>query len=499
MSELGYAWLTKKFGLKYRPLLHKSFIGPRSVTKYPDGTVNEFYINQYDPGDSPLDHVVFALKYDGWDFNLLSEVLKHIPAQEVADFVAARPTGKYSKQIGYLFEKLTGNEVPLARAVVGNYVTILDPDQFVTTTPTKIPQWRIDDNMLGSSRFSPLIRRTEKIHRIERARWDERIDDTLNLFPKDLLTRALSFLYFKETRSSFAIEREEVGEQKMDRFVALLHRAGTSEHPLSPRHLTELQNAIVDPRYEEREFREIQNYIGETGINFREIVHSVGTPPPHLSSLMEGLGEFYEMSGDLHPVLRAAAISFPFVFIHPFIDGNGRIHRYLIHDILARGGIGRTNLLLPISATILSNMDLYDACLESFSKPLMAATDYTFQGEQNLVVQNPDEIVSFFRYPDLTRQCEFLGDMLEETIDRAIPEEIRFLESFDQARANIVAIVDMPERKRELILRRLHENKGRLGRKSRERDFSELTDNEITRIEEAFRAAFAKEFEENTD
>ena len=30
-------------------------------------------------------------------------------------------------------------------------------------------------------------------------------------------------------------------------------------------------------------------------------------------------------SVDLHPILRAAAISFPFVFSHPFEGGNGRL------------------------------------------------------------------------------------------------------------------------------------------------------------------------------
>jgi Fic family protein len=35
-----------------------------------------------------------------------------------------------------------------------------------------------------------------------------------------------------------------------------------------------------------------------------------------------------------HPVLAAASIAFGFVFIHPFEDGNGRIHRYIIHHLL---------------------------------------------------------------------------------------------------------------------------------------------------------------------
>jgi len=47
-----------------------------------------------------------------------------------------------------------------------------------------------------------------------------------------------------------------------------------------------------------------------------------------LSVLMDGLLEAYKLlnESDYNPVLMAALIAFGFVFIHPFEDGNGRIH-----------------------------------------------------------------------------------------------------------------------------------------------------------------------------
>ena len=42
-------------------------------------------------------------------------------------------------------------------------------------------------------------------------------------------------------------------------------------------------------------------------------------------------------------------------FCTPFEDGNGRIHRFLIHNILARQGFTPEGVMFPISAPMLKN------------------------------------------------------------------------------------------------------------------------------------------------
>lgn len=49
---------------------------------------------------------------------------------------------------------------------------------------------------------------------------------------------------------------------------------------------------------------------------------------------------------------------------HPFLDGNGRIHRFLIHDLLTRDSLTEQGLIIPVSAHMLNNMKDYDAALE---------------------------------------------------------------------------------------------------------------------------------------
>ena len=492
MDPVGSTWLVERYALKVRPLAHRSYIGPKMARREEaNGIVEEQYIRSYDPGNDPLDHLVFALKYDELDLDLFAKVFRQIAPVEMAEFVARTPSGKFARQIGFWYELLTSSEVPLAVKVTGNYENLLDEGRYVTAAcPVRSARWRITNNALGDRRFLPLIRRTAAIRAIEETDWNALLSETLRPFSQEVLHRALSYLYFKETKSSFAIEREEAGASRTEKFVAMLHQAGREESPLDEAVLTRLQNAIVDERYREAGFRSIQNYVGQTTAYFREIIHTIGAPPALLADVMDGLTGYFEASENLHPILRAAAISFPFVFIHPFEDGNGRLHRYLIHDVLARSGIGGDGIILPVSAEILINLRAYDACLEQFSKPLLATAEYHLDEAGQLTVDNPSDIDGFYRYPDVTPQAEFLAQMLRRTIQHAIPEEIHFLQKFDRARQAIAEIVDMPDRKRELLLMRLYKNSGKLARKRREGEFAELTDLEIAEIEEAYRLAF---------
>jgi len=51
--------------------------------------------------------------------------------------------------------------------------------------------------------------------------------------------------------------------------------------------------------------------------------------------------------------------SFGYVYVYPFEDGNGRTHRFLIHDILVRNKVVPNETILPVSAQILIQMEHY--------------------------------------------------------------------------------------------------------------------------------------------
>ena len=223
--------------------------------------------------------------------------------------------------------------------------------------------------------------------------------------------------------------------------------------------------------------------------DFSELIHYISPPPTAVRPLMEGLLNAALRQEGLHPVIRAAVASFTFVYIHPFEDGNGRIHRYLLHEFLARDRFTPPGILLPISAAMLADERAYDVALEDFSRKILALANYTIDGKGVMTVTNHDQLETYYRFPDLTPQVEYLFTTIAQTIRTELPAELEFLRKFDLAHTAIRQIVDMPDKKLRLLHNLLRQNKGRLS-KNKRADFSELSDKEVEAIEAAFTEAF---------
>src|SRR6201999_3921261 len=183
----------------------------------------------------------------------------------------------------------------------------------------------------------------------------------------------------------------------------------------------------------------------------------------------------------LDPVIAATALAFGFVYVHPFVDGNGRIHRYLIHHVLAQRGFNPSGIVFPISAAILERLDAYRAILEDYSKRLLPAIDWRPTADGNVEVLN--DTTDFYRFFDATPHAEFLYACVRKTIEEDLPREIKFLARYDQFRSHIEAIADMPDRTIDLLFRFLHQNGGQLSKRAREQDFAQLTAAEVSAIE----------------
>ena len=489
----GYTALVERFDLDVIPNWHTSHVLPRGIHRRNSNrsTVADEYSATYWPGDGFGDQLEFALKYDGTNLGILAALFDTVAQSDVLAYVRSKPMGIYVRRTWYLYEFLTGRRLPLDDLPPrGSYVDLLDPAAYYTATPgRRVRRQRVNDNLLGGSRHCPTVRRTKELDAHEAADLPRRCREVASGYPQGLLSRALGYLYEKEAKSSFAIERVELDARRTERFIALLQDAEQQDH-CSRDALIDLQNRIVDPRFRDAGYRQSQNYVGQSVGFDREIVHFVGAKPGALDTLMAGLLDAHQRmeAGNVHPVVHAAAIAYAFVFLHPFEDGNGRIHRFLMHNILARRGFTPAGMIVPVSATMLNRPEDYDASLEAFSRQLMPLVDYVLDDDGRMTVRN--ETASWYRFIDLTAQAEALFRFLEIAIEVELAPEFEFFARYDESKAAMQEIVDMPDRKVDLFIRLCVQNRGRLSANKRESQFAMLTDAEVRAMEQAVQDAW---------
>ena len=491
----GYQFLLQSLGIKGLPNWHQSFVayGNSSQCMMADGQVIEVFRSQYWPGDTIGEHLEFALKYDGVNPQLLFLIFQRMDLSLLVAYIQSKPTSKYTRQLWFWYEYLLNERLPLEDATSGNYVEMLDSRQYYTLSSAaskRSKRHRVIDNLLGVSNFCPIVRRTEKLEQNNPVEIHSRCTKIQEQYSPEYLKRALGFLYTKETKSSFEIEREKPSPSRQERFIALLEQASKDDF-CSKDLLIQLQNQVVDVRFADSDYRVSQNYVGESLGYGRERIHYVCPKPSDIHNLMDGLLACHQrmMSDSLcSPIVHASVVSYGFVFLHPFEDGNGRIHRFLLHNIFALRGLVPTGLMFPISATMLKYPSLYDGSLEHLSKPLMRLLDYTLTDMGEMKVEQ--ETKQFYQYLDFTVQAETLLDFVLKTIDEELATELEFLHAYDQAKREILSIVDMPNRMVDLLIQVCLNNQGKLSARKRASHFDFLEDEEVLQIERVFQEYF---------
>jgi len=485
----GYAWFVEKFKLNVMPHWHISAISTATIHKSTsnNGIITDIYPKSYLPEETTGGHLEFALKYDGVNLCYLSLIFNLEEQDDILGYIQRRPTGKYARRIWFLFEFLTKKKLPIPDMTQGNYIHLLEPDQYYAVTPgERIQRCRIINNLCGNHKFCPVIRRSEKMRQMESEDFQMQCQEIITSYPSELLRRALSYLYNKETKSSFKIENISPDTSRAERFMGLLALAEHQDF-CEKNLLIDLQNRTVDTRFANRDYRTDRNYVGQTVSYQEQIVHYICPVPEHLPDLMEGLLHSHQTmkNGNVPAIVHAAVVAYGFVFFHPFDDGNGRIQRFLIHNILAVQGFIPKGLMFPVSAVMLKNPSLYDSSLEAYSRNLMKLVDYSLDDMGQITVHN--DISCWYRYIDMTFQAESLYNFIKLTIETELVHELDFLASYDKIKKTVQEIIDMPDRLIDLFIRLCLQNNGTLSGKKRAAHFDFLTDQELNLMEKAVR------------
>ena len=485
----GYAALIGAYGLRVPLPRTLSAIGERHRRMEEGGW--RIYSPRYAPDASLEDHLTFALKYEGLDLAVLKRLFLAAGGGSVEVIVRAKPTGSYARRIWFLYEWLTGERLDLQDADRGAYPHVVDPDRQYAVPAETSSRHRVKNNLPGTPEFCPLVFKTETLERFGGLNLQARARQAAAAVPRDLLLRTAVFLLLKDSRSSFAIEGERPRPDRIQRWGRAIGQAG--RQPIDLDELLRLQRIVIgDFRFLRPGLRTEGGFVGEHDRDTRmPIPVHISARPDDLAGLVDGMMAFDRQAAhQLDPVVAASVLAFGFVFVHPFEDGNGRLHRYLIHHVLAERGFNPPGVVFPVSSVILDRMDGYRAALDDYSRRLLPAVDWASTDDGNVRVLN--DTGDFYRFFDATPQAEFLYACVQRTIEQDLPQEAAFLERYDAFRAELNLMLDLPDRLADLLFRFLQQNGGILSQRGREREFAALTDQEVERIEAAYREAFGK-------
>ncbi|HJV20001.1 MAG TPA: Fic family protein [Sediminibacterium sp.] len=447
---------------------------------------------RYMPEDTLIGHLTFALKYEGVDLGILKKLFEKLEAAQISRLIAKEPTGQYSRKLWFLYEWLMDLQLDIPDLVTGNYIDLIDETiQFAYHGAEKSKRHRVRNNLPGVKDFCPMIRKTALLERFINLDLSERIKKMIGKIHPDVMARTAAFLLLKDSKASYAIEGERPPQNRAQRWGRAIGQAGLK--PISKDELIRLQQIVIDsPRFTKMGFREQEGFIGE-----HDRRH--GTPiPDHISArqkdldkLMAGLiatNQKLENDQTYDAVLAAAIIAFGFVFIHPFVDGNGRIHRYLIHHVLLSKGYVSKGIIFPVSAIILEKLDEYRGVLEDFSTPRLDLIKWKPDENNNVEVLN--DTIDMYRYFDATKQVEFLYSCVQQTVEQTIPGEVAYLEKYDLMKDYLDNLFEMPDKTVAMLVRFLEQGNGKLSERAKMKEFNNLTVAEVYAIENKYQEIF---------
>ncbi|MDE1999743.1 MAG: Fic family protein [Burkholderiales bacterium] len=423
------------------------------------------------PAPDLLQHALFAIKHEGVRLNLLTAALRHIAPLQLVEAFRAAPNGVYVRKLCHLWEALYQQRLPQLGdpGVTARYVPLFDPADYIVGEGHRDARWRIEFNGLGDLHFCPVVRKTPALM----ALIDKDILGQAQAFVESvgeaMLERALNWAYLSETEGSFAIEGEAPTADKAALFAALLRRAH-EQRPLTEEWLVELQNAAISNPFDKAvQFRTEQNRLqrdvpGAAGVTYVP-------PAPELAvDLMNGLMRLTnQRAAELDPLVHAAVVSFAFVFIHPFMDGNGRLSRYLIHHCLGQSGRLPPQFLLPISVAMKKHEAEYLHALTTFSKPARQLCQVTWVGDEHYTYEWAPEADTWFRYMDLSEAATFTLAMAEASLDTHMRQEVDFLALFDRVKRYINERHDLRGSDLANLIVTIFQNKGTLSNNRRKR------------------------------
>lgn len=172
---------------------------------------------RYMPEQTIQGQLTFALRREDIDLLVLKRILEKFEPSVIETWVRSEPKGSSARRAWFFYETLTGRRLNLEDASGVTAVNALDSKRYFTAKGVLSKRHRVNDNLLGTKRFIPLIRRTEALERYLAANIAEKAHQVVGRVGAHLIARAASFLLLADSRASFEIEGERAPRNRLER------------------------------------------------------------------------------------------------------------------------------------------------------------------------------------------------------------------------------------------------------------------------------------------
>lgn len=493
---LGYEALIRRYQLRV-PSLRSVSVGvdravERHITTAAGDERIELPLQRLGDTDSLVGQLTFALKREWLNLSVLGAVFDHEDAlQAVQNWLDDKPSSKYARMAAHLAEWLTGHEFAYKLPPGTPRAPLLDSKAYITGPAVPDTKFGVSHNLVGSPAFSPLIRRTEKLDALLAENLGAKIAVALDSVEPELLARAIDFLYLSETRSTYNIEDEIPDNNRAAKFRRLLEHAGEPGR-LREEQVIQWQSQIVGPPSVEGSYRNGQNWLSRPSGRLRNIADFIPPPPALVGPMMEGVADVAMLASSkgLHPVIAAACAAFGLVYVHPLFDGNGRLHRFLLHHVLRQSGFTPAGVVLPLSARMLKDLPRYSALLKNYSRPRTELLDYLLDADSATILVKSPQPTWLYAYFDATELCEFILECVKLCVEEDLLDEFSYLQAHDGTVRELEGWLDMRQSHLNTLIDVIVQGHGTLT-KTKRKLAELLTDDQVALVEATTRRHFA--------
>lgn len=345
------------------------------------------------------------------DTRYISAILKCLNENDLVEWISLDRECVLARKVWFLYEKFV-KYLPALESIRNNtlpYVKILDDTRQFTLEleSNNHERQKIINNMINHGDLYVTIARTHEF--LNCTHEMARVCNMIENFP---VNQAFGqYMFEREIEASYKIENEKAHNLSLQIL---------SEFDFSREKLVDLQNRIVNnPKDRLSDWRDFQTYVGGTrqliGYAFTEEYNYICPKPEDVPSLMNDLIQLAAKISMCDPILLSTILSFTFVFVHPFGDGNGRISRFLINWAMSR----KVPFTLPISMVIANNKawkQEYYRILHSFSDLVYPHIEYTVS-DDNGVVHVTNQTKHLYQHFTLTEYVEYVSRLLNKAAE----------------------------------------------------------------------------------